>query len=357
MARHGDAPARVQAQPGRGAGDVDETCSPPIPRPVQRRQCTPRGAPDADLEIGRTKRQLAKALHRARPRVSAGTRAALVEIVAHWQHHRLRGARTVHPGLDRIAGWAGVQERQARNIVRQLEAWNVIEAVAHASGGAGLAPEYVVHGRAIVRALQAMGAGVTEALAHRLTAHDILPGFKRDISQENQTDSAKKRGQFHVTEQEPAPEHNTGKRGHSKGAEKGAIIAPRKEETTMRVSRPDPEQVALSSVEASPRPPAPAGGCEVAETMVPPASPSRPSCDDGRNVHGTGIEGDEIRAREAQLDPDARTLLALIRRGPTTYGAAATALAWGATRAWQAEARLMQAGAIRHDGIGRAHAG
>jgi hypothetical protein len=33
--------------------------------------------------------------------------------------------------------------------------------------------------------------------------------------------------------------------------------------------------------------------------------------------------------------------------GSTTYGAAATALGWGATRAWQAEARLRAAGLVR----------
>ncbi|PJN93657.1 hypothetical protein CNY89_19275 [Amaricoccus sp. HAR-UPW-R2A-40] len=52
-------------------------------------------------------------------------------------------------------------------------------------------------------------------------------------------------------------------------------------------------------------------------------------------------------------DPDA--LLTLLReRGPMTYGAAATALGWGATRAWQAEAALRAAGRVEHDRFGRA---
>lgn len=37
-----------------------------------------------------------------------------------------------------------------------------------------------------------------------------------------------------------------------------------------------------------------------------------------------------------------------------TYGAAATALGWGATRAWQAEAALLAAGRIEPDCFGRA---
>ena len=53
------------------------------------------------------------------------------------------------------------------------------------------------------------------------------------------------------------------------------------------------------------------------------------------------------------LDPAA--LLALLRdRGPLSYGAAASALGWGATRAWLAEAELRAAGRIEHDRIGRA---
>lgn len=37
-----------------------------------------------------------------------------------------------------------------------------------------------------------------------------------------------------------------------------------------------------------------------------------------------------------------------------TYGAAASALGWGATRAWQAEAALRAAGRIAFDPQGRA---
>ena len=60
-------------------------------------------------------------------------------------------------------------------------------------------------------------------------------------------------------------------------------------------------------------------------------------------------------AGAGQLHPDAAELADLLRlRGPTTYGAAASALGWGATRAWQAEARLRAAKMVRFDGLGRA---
>lgn len=53
---------------------------------------------------------------------------------------------------------------------------------------------------------------------------------------------------------------------------------------------------------------------------------------------------------------DPETYLDHLRlHGPTTYGAAATALGWGATRAWQAEARLRAAGLVRYDALGKAH--
>jgi hypothetical protein len=46
-------------------------------------------------------------------------------------------------------------------------------------------------------------------------------------------------------------------------------------------------------------------------------------------------------------DADAGALLDWLRRnGPATYGAAASSLGWGATRAWQAEARLRAAGLV-----------
>ena len=64
----------------------------------------------------------------------------------------------------------------------------------------------------------------------------------------------------------------------------------------------------------------------------------------------------EPLAQSDGLHPDARALLDLLRReGPQTYGAAASRLGWGATRAWQAEARLRAAGLVRHGEHGRAY--
>lgn len=54
-----------------------------------------------------------------------------------------------------------------------------------------------------------------------------------------------------------------------------------------------------------------------------------------------------------KLDADAY-LDFLRRHGPATYGVMASAMGWGATRAWQAEARLRATGLVRMGELGRA---
>ena len=53
--------------------------------------------------------------------------------------------------------------------------------------------------------------------------------------------------------------------------------------------------------------------------------------------------------------PDTRAYIDhLMQHGPATVGAAGSALGWGATRAWQAEARLRAAGLVVLGPLGRA---
>jgi hypothetical protein len=74
----------------------------------------------------------------------------------------------------------------------------------------------------------------------------------------------------------------------------------------------------------------------------------------GENLAVQIVAGQGIAARCDALNHDACTLLThLERTSPSSYGAAASDLGWGNTRAWQAEAELQAAGAIRHDPIGR----
>ena len=52
---------------------------------------------------------------------------------------------------------------------------------------------------------------------------------------------------------------------------------------------------------------------------------------------------------------DAETYLVMLHRsGPQTYGAMASILGWGGTRAWQTEARLRAAGLVALGALGKA---
>ena len=62
-------------------------------------------------------------------------------------------------------------------------------------------------------------------------------------------------------------------------------------------------------------------------------------------------------ARADGLDPDAGAYLDRLRLdGPATYGAMASAMGWGATRAWRAEAKLRALGLVQMGPLGAAQA-
>ena len=61
------------------------------------------------------------------------------------------------------------------------------------------------------------------------------------------------------------------------------------------------------------------------------------------------------RVRANGFDADDGAFLNYLHvHGPSSYGACATALGIGATRAWQSEAQLKAVGLVRLDGFGRA---
>jgi hypothetical protein len=68
-----------------------------------------------------------------------------------------------------------------------------------------------------------------------------------------------------------------------------------------------------------------------------------------KSVLSEGGKAEPAPARADGLDPDAGAYLDRLRlHGPATYGAMASAMGWGATRAWQAEAKLRAAGFLRY---------
>ena len=67
------------------------------------------------------------------------------------------------------------------------------------------------------------------------------------------------------------------------------------------------------------------------------------------------ISRGQVQISKTALSDPERYLAHLHDTGPTTYGAAATALGWGATRAGQAESSLRADGEIQIGKDGRAH--
>ena len=68
-----------------------------------------------------------------------------------------------------------------------------------------------------------------------------------------------------------------------------------------------------------------------------------------------GIAGGVAKSLATGLPTDAEAYLAFLSAdGPATYGAAAVALGWGASRAWRIEAQLRVAGLVRYDCFGKA---
>lgn len=120
--------------------------------------------------------------------------------------------------------------------------------------------------------------------------------------------------------------------------------------TTATTATPPPEaRPRVASVASVATPPS-------LKSKIPPAvsllsEKSRP-----HYATNTRARGTPTPARDDGLHPDAGALLDFLRRaGPHTYGAAARAMGWPVTRAWQAEARLRAEGLIRYGEHGRAH--
>lgn len=108
-------------------------------------------------------------------------------------------------------------------------------------------------------------------------------------------------------------------------------------------------QKAVATIAGGDMPPATLPAATVATTATKPG-PTRP-----RVATVAIVAAPPARNPKAEQEADVVTLAELLAAsGPTSYGAAATTLGWGATRAWQAEARLRASGRVRCDALGRA---
>lgn len=110
-------------------------------------------------------------------------------------------------------------------------------------------------------------------------------------------------------------------------------------------------KAALAEVEREPPPPA----TPATSATNRPAASARVAVVAGVADLQSSKPGDPPLSRADRLHADATALLDFLRReGPHTSGAAASSLGCGATRAWQAEARLRAAGLVCYGEHGRA---
>lgn len=117
--------------------------------------------------------QLTVTMRRAAPHpIPRSLRSMAAKLFADWQNKRFHGHQFIHPGMSKLANWAEVSTRQARDNLRQLESWGAVIPVAYEKGGRR-ATRLVVSGEALFRALVHMGCNPHQNLRQRLSRYDL----------------------------------------------------------------------------------------------------------------------------------------------------------------------------------------
>jgi hypothetical protein len=249
--------------------------------------------------------------------------------IAHWFRNRMRGECHIHPGAKKMAKWAGCEARTASANMAVFRNWGFLVPVAYEKGGRR-ATRYVVNPMALLNVMTTLGANPSKDLKRLLIECDPDPQKIREILA-----SA-------AVIENPAKIPTEIFLYQDVGGEIGALC----------------EQGEKPCKSACKKP------CKIADGIqsLPENIGTDETCGDFREDESgpepsplTELPTDQISpTSEFGVSADARLLLAHLRQhGPTTYGAAAAALGWGATRAWQAEAALRQASLIHIDKIGR----
>lgn len=305
-------------------------------------------------------------------RLSLSIRLQLLGLVKHWFAMRVRGETRIYPGTERMMEWGACSERTARTNVATLKGWGVLRPIAHEEGGAGKATEFFLNIDALWQILVVMKARPSDALRDALKAcnepHKKGAVFGQQINSD-QCVACDIGRQSSAEDQEP-----------EKAAEKGAAVAPRSYYDDK--GSPGPAIAVAAGRKAIPDFPSAAPAFDVAcyedgevATELPETQPERmPSLREPAALRSADaalvcLEEESFRRAacgeapalsvgatsdaEVDLSPDERNYLALLNAGPITYGAAATRLGWGATRASCAEAKLLRSGLATFDQLGR----
>ncbi len=348
-----------------------------------------------------TVRLLGAALLRARPvAVPPSLRRQTVAVTRLALTKRRAGAEVLSPIVADLAKATGCKLRQARDNLRTLECWGAL--IRLAEGGGTVAAAYAFDGVALFRVLVALGCnpgddlrkGLRPPETHRFlpppprkstpaltpaVGETLTPAVESGFSSQFQTDSGNETPRDRISPLTPAVTPAVGS-GFSLSAQCDSA----NENPNALQSFPIYGVLARADFLSSLAPPsrtAESAGPE-GETACPAAARAEPSqrCWGNRLADLAAPFGPPSHLREplagrsavASLFPlsekndgrgacaevpglsdDARLLIDhLAASGPASYGAAASSLGWGATRAWLAEAELRAEGRVLLNHLG-----
>lgn len=325
-----------------------------------------RSTPSFVARMAHARRLLAGTLARVNKpaKLPVSLQRQILGLAGYWFTMRAKGHVVIFPGTEKMMVWGQCEERTARTNTGKMKAWKALIPTAHEKGGAGKATEFVFCVENLWRALVTMGANPHPSLLEALQACD-----------EPRHIPAKSIGKTKPFQSVSLP-IITAKKGATvggkKGAKKGATVAPRSfeydtgslsaavegvcphgETNCPSASQAEPAQGA--GEDAAPAEPARKASDGPSSDLLKKNTHSEPTGERASQLAGAAsLPGQTLCGTGSDMTRDAATLLAHIEaHGPTTYGAAAAALGWGATRAWQAQAELLAAGAVRHIAFGR----
>lgn len=152
------------------------------------------GPPEAVRRNAEFVSDLRVCVKRAKPRLAASLREQLIGIVRQHLVWKLRGQHEIYPGMAKLAEWGGVSERQARENMRTLERWSVVESVAYARGGRR-STRYTVDLWALFRALVDLGCNPSPKLRLFMRGNTEVDGrFMKETQNVSHLDAAHNAG-------------------------------------------------------------------------------------------------------------------------------------------------------------------
>lgn len=152
--------------------------------PIAQTKSRLREKPEELGKIDEAVTHLDRTLKRHKKTVPPSLREQVCELVRHWCRQRLKGEAYIHPGVSKMAYWAGVTPRQARTNLGQLKAWGVVKTVGCEQGGKGNATLLIIDILALAHALIGLNTNPSPQLLEKLrklsyqTSEKVAPSPK-----------------------------------------------------------------------------------------------------------------------------------------------------------------------------------